>query len=164
MKLRYYADAEVRSWHEHTLRLLDEIHDQHDVMVEVDRIESRHGSLPDFPDSIRQTTAQEVYERDLKRNRTLSDAIDQRPSEAFKRYGDFDIAGNIAIVDTDDGVQWASVLPGYAEGYGPNAGPHASLDVLETMAVAPTNHLCTECYTLLSGSEDFCPACGTDLT
>ncbi|MDL0126656.1 zinc ribbon domain-containing protein [Halobacterium salinarum] len=164
MKVRYYADAEVQSWHEHTIRLLRTIHDEHGLSVEIDRIDERYNSITDFPGKIRHPIPEEVYERDLKRNRDLSERIDQRPSDAYKRYGNFDIAGNIALTDDEGTVQWASTLPGYADGYGPDAGPHASLDFLEDIATSPGNRVCVECLQLLDGDETFCPNCGYELS
>lgn len=110
MNLRYYADAEIREWHDHTLRLLRTLHDEHGINVEIDRIDEQHGPITDFPGEVRYPTPEEVYERDLKRNRDLNRTIDQTPSEAFKRYGKLDIAGNIAVVDDEGTVQWASTL------------------------------------------------------
>lgn len=43
MILRYYADADVREWHDHALRLLRTLHDEHGIAVEIDRIDERHG-------------------------------------------------------------------------------------------------------------------------
>ncbi|MXV60971.1 zinc ribbon domain-containing protein [Natronorubrum sp. JWXQ-INN-674] len=160
MKVRYYADAEVQSWHEHTIRLLRTIHDERGLSVEIDRIDERYSSITDFPGKIRYPTPEAVYERDLKRNRDLTERIDHRPSDAYKPYGNFDIAGNIALVDEEGTVQWASTLPGYADGYGPDAGPHTSLDFLEDIAISPSNRVCVECLQLLDGDETFCPNCG----
>ena len=119
MKTRYYADADVREWHDHTLGLLRTLHDEHGIAAEIDRIDQQHGPITDFPGEVRYPSPEEVYERDLKRNRALNQTIDPTPSEGFKRYGTLDIAGNIAIVDDEGTVQWASTLSGYARGYGP---------------------------------------------
>jgi hypothetical protein len=163
MKVRYYADAEVHSWHTHTLRLLSTIHDDHGIPIEIDRIVDRHDPITEFPGEICQTTVQEVYERDLKNNRDLAESVDQRPSDAYKQYGELDIAGNVALVDEEGTVQWASTLPGTADGYVPDAGPHASLDFLEEIAQSPSNRVCVECLSLLDGEETFCPNCGHEL-
>lgn len=163
MKVRYYADAEVSNWHSHTLRLLKTIHDEHGISVEIDRIKERSGPITDFPGDIRYSTAREVYERDLKNNRNLIENIDQRPSTTYKRSGDLDITGNIALVDDEESVQWASTLPGYADGYGPGAEPYAALDFLEDVAGSPSNRICVECLHQLDGDENFCPNCGYDL-
>lgn len=164
MKVRYYADAESRSWHEQTIRLLRTIHDKHGLPVEIDRIDERHTSITGFPGNIKYPTPEEVYERDLKHNRDLTERIDQRPSNAFKSYGDLDIAGNIALVDDEETVQWASTLPGYADGYGPDGGPYASLDFLKEFSRSPSNRVCVECGQLLDGNESFCPNCGCELS
>lgn len=163
MKVRYYADAEVASWHEHMLRLLGTVHDEHGIPVEINRVEERHGSITEFPGDIRHSAAQEVYERDLKNNRDLIDAIDERPSQAYKRSGKLDLAGHVAIVDDKGRVQWASTLQGYADGYGPGLEDRAALDFLEDIATSPSNRVCVECLHQLDGDEEFCPNCGRDL-
>ena len=76
MKTRYYADADIREWHEHTLGLLRTLHDEHDITVEIDRIDEQHGPITDFPSEVRYSSPEEVYERDLKRNRDLNQTID----------------------------------------------------------------------------------------
>ncbi|ELY55799.1 hypothetical protein [Natronococcus jeotgali] len=163
MILRYYADADVREWHDHTLRLLGTLHDVHGIAVEIDRIDEQHGPLTEFPGEVRSLTPAEVYERDLKRNQNLNQTIDQTPSEAFKRYGKLDVAGNIAVVDDEGTVQWASTLPGYADGYRPGAASRTAMDFLEDIATSPSNRLCVDCLSLLDGDENFCPNCGCEL-
>ena len=163
MKIRYYADADIQEWYEHALRLLRTLHDDHDITVEIDRIDEQHGPITDFPGDIRYPSSEEVYERDLKRNRDLNRTIDPTPSEGFKRYGSLDIAGNIAVVDDEDTVQWASTLPGYARGYGPGVESRTAMDFLEDIATSPSNRICVECLHLLDGSESFCPNCGHEL-
>ena len=91
MKVRYYADIEIREMHNHALRLLTQFHDEHGITVEIDRIDERHDPITDFPGDVQHLTPEAVYERDLKRNRALNDVIEQTPSEAFKRYGKLDI-------------------------------------------------------------------------
>lgn len=105
MKVRYYADTEVRELHDHTLRLLRALHDDHDISVEIDRIDEQHGPITNFPGEIRTSTPKEVYERDLKRNSALNGSIEPTPSEGFKRFGKLEIAGNVAVVDGEDTVQ-----------------------------------------------------------
>jgi len=39
MILRYYADSDVREWHDHTLRLFRTLYDTHGIAVEIDRID-----------------------------------------------------------------------------------------------------------------------------
>lgn len=160
MILRYYADADIREWHDHVLRLLKQLHDEYGLTVEIDRIDEQHRVITDFPGEVRSLTPEDVYERDLKRNSELNQRIDRTPSEAFKRYGKFDIAGNIAVVDDDGTVQWASTLPGYADGYDPGAESQTAMDFLEDIATAPSNRICVECLSLLDGDENFCPNCG----
>ena len=163
MIMRYYADADVREWHDHMLRLLRTLHDDHGITVEIDRIDEQHGPITDFPDEVRSSTPEDVYKRDLKRNRDLNQTIDQTPSEAFKHYGTLDIAGNVAVVDEEGTVQWASTLPGYANGYGPGAESQTAMDFLEDIATSPSNRICVECLSLLAGDENFCPNCGYEL-
>lgn len=164
MILRYYADADIREWHDHVLRLLKQLHDEYGLTVEIDRIDEQHRVITDFPGEVRSLTPEDVYERDLKRNSELNQRIDRTPSEAFKRYGKFDIAGNIAVVDDDGTVQWASTLPGYADGYDPGAESQTAMDFLEDIATAPSNRICVECLSLLDGDENFCPNCGYEFS
>jgi hypothetical protein len=84
---------------------LGTLHDEHGIAVEIDRIDEQHGPITDFPGEVRTPTPEEVYERDLKRNPDLNQSIGQTPSEAFKRYGKLDIAGNVAVVDDEGTVQ-----------------------------------------------------------
>lgn len=164
MKVRYYADAEVREWHKHAVRYLTTLQGEHNIALEIDRIDEQHGQLPEFPGEVRSSTSDEVYERDLKRNRTLNDRIDQRPSEAYKHYGTLEIGRNVVVVSEDGTVKWASTLPGYADGYGPGVGSETAMDFLEDIASDPSNRICSECCAQLDGSEQFCPNCGTDLS
>lgn len=163
MKLRYYADADIREWHEQILRLLRALHDDHGLVVEIDRIDEQHGPIIEFPGEVRSSTPETVYERDLKRNRALNLSIESTPSEGFKRYGKLDIAGNVALVDDAGTVQWASTLPGYADGYGPGVEDQTAMDFLEEIATVPSNRFCVECLHLLDGDERFCPNCGSEL-
>jgi len=156
MRVRYYADADHRGWHDHTLRLLRELYDDHGITVEIDRIDEQHGPITDFPGEVRASTPEEVYERDLKRNSDLNQSIEPTPSEGFKRYGKLDIAGNVAVVDDE--------LPGYADGYGPGAESQTAMDFLEDIATSPSNRICVECLHLLDGDESFCPNCGYELS
>lgn len=163
MKVRYYADADIREWHEHAVHVLRRIHEEHSIAVEIDRINEQHGPVSHFPGEVRYPTPAAVYERDLKDNRALNAVIEQPPSEAYKRYGNLDIAGNIAVVDDGGIVQWASTLPGYADGYRPGAESRTAMDFLEDIVRSPSNRVCVECLTLLDGVETFCPDCGYDL-
>ena len=56
MRLRYYADADVREWHEQTLRLLRKLQDDHSILGEIDRIDELHGPITDFPGEVRSST------------------------------------------------------------------------------------------------------------
>ena len=163
MKMRYYADSDIRELHNHTLRLLGKLHDDHGITVEIDRIDEQHGPIKDFPGEVRASTPEEVYERDLKRNSDLNQSIEPTPSEGFKRYGKLDIARNVAVVDDEGTVQWASTLPGYADGYGRGAESQTAMDFLEDIATSPSNRICVECLHLLDGDESFCPNCGSGL-
>jgi hypothetical protein len=163
MNLRYYADADIREWHEQILRLLRALHDDHGLVMEIDRIDEQHGPIIEFPGEVRSSTPETVYERDLKRNRALNQSIESTPSEGFKRYGKLDIAGNVALVDDAGTAQWASTLPGYADGYGPGVEDQTAMDFLEEIATAPSNRFCVECLHLLDGDERFCPNCGSEL-
>jgi len=164
MKVRYYADAEIQEMHNHAIRLLADLYDEHGIAVEIDRIDEQHDPITDFPGKVRRLTPEEVYERDFKRNRALNAVIEQTPSEAFKHYGTLDIAGNVAVVDEEGIVKWASTLPGYADGYGPGAESQTAMDFLEEIATSPSNRICVECLHLLEGDETFCPNCGYDLS
>jgi hypothetical protein len=163
MKLRYYADADIREWHEQILRLLRTLHDDHGLVVEINRIDEQHGPITEFPGEVRSSTPEAVYKRDLRRNRALNQSIEPTPSEGFKRYGKIDIAGNVALVDDAGTVQWVSTLPGYADGYGPGVEDQTAMDFLEEIATAPSNRFCVECLHLLDGDERFCPNCGSEL-
>lgn len=163
MKVRYYADADVREWHQHIIESLRTLHNDHGIAVEINRIDERHGSITDFPGEVRTSTPEAVYERDLKRNRDLNQSIDPTPSEAFKRYGKLDIAGNVAVVDDEGTVQWASTLPGSADGYGPGADSETAVNFLADIASSPTNRICVGCLHLVDGDENFCPSCGSEL-
>lgn len=160
MLVRYYADAEFGHWHGHMVTLLRRIHDDHGIPVEIDRIEARHGPIDDFPGAINHPTAEEVYERDLKNNRTLIENIDQRPSRVYKRSGNLSVAGHVAIAD--DSVHWASTLVGDAYGYGTGASSKTAIDFLEDVADSPCDRVCVECLELLSGGGNFCPNCGRE--
>lgn len=161
MKVRYYADAELDHWHKHILRLLETIHDEHDIPVEIDRVEERHGPITEFPGDIRYPTTKDVYDRDLKDNHELAATIDRAPASVYKLGDEFDIAGHVAIID--DQVQWASTLHGDAYGHGPGAKDQTPIDFLADMAESPSNRVCVECLHQLDGDETFCPNCGREL-
>lgn len=161
MKVRYYADADIREWHDQTLRLLRKLHNNHDIRVEVVQIDEQYGPITDFPGEVRSSTPEDVYERDFNQNRDLAANIGRPPSKVYKFGGDFDIAGHVAVV-TDD-VQWASTLQGDAYGHGPGAEDKTPIDFLRDVAESPSNRICIECTYLLDGDETFCPSCGSEL-
>lgn len=161
MRVRYYADAEVWNWHDHMLQLLETIHTEHGIAVEIHRVVDRFGPLTEFPGDVRETTAQEVYERDLKHNPDLIDELRITPSDAYKPNGTLDVAGHVALVD--DGVKWASTLQGDYHGYTRDARPHTAIDFLIDIADTPSNRFCIDCLHQLDGHETYCPACGFEL-
>ena len=159
--VRYYADAPIRAWHDQILRLLRTLADEQDIAVETDRIDEQHGPITDFPGTVRSSTPEAVYERDVKHNRALRTTIDRQPSKVFKTGRNFDIAGHVAVVT--DTVQWASTLQGDAHGHGPGAADKTPIEFLEAIAESPSNRICIECTQLLDGDERYCPNCGSDL-
>jgi len=163
MKLRYYADTDIRERHEHVLGLLRTLHEDHGLVVGIDRIDEQHGPITEFPGEMQSSTPEAVYERDLKRNRALNESIESTPSEGFKRYGKLDIAGNVALVDDAGIVQWASTLPGHADGYRPDVENQTAMDFLEQILTTSRNRFGVECLHLLDGDERFCPNCDAEL-
>jgi len=159
--VRYYGDAAIRAWHDHILRLLGTLADDRDIQVEIDRVDEQHGPITDFPGTVRSSTPEAVYERDLKHNRDLRSTIDRLPSNVYKTGRNFDIAGHVAVVT--ETVQWASTLHGDAHGHGPGAADKTPIDFLEAIAESPSNRICIECAHLLDGDERYCPNCGSDL-
>jgi hypothetical protein len=151
MHLRYYADPPIREWREWAIELLETIEEQYGITVEIERVEQQYEPISEFTGTVRQSTAQEVYERDLKNNRAVIESTGERPSEAFKRSGKLDLGGNVVVVDDGGAVQWASTRPGFADGYGPPARSHTAMDFLEDVAQSPSNRLCIECLHLLGG-------------
>lgn len=164
MKVRCYADEEITEMDEYSVRLLGQIHDNHGISVEIDRIDSHHGAITDSHREAHHSTPEEVYKRDLTPNVDLNEALNQTPSEAFKRYGKLNIAGNVAIVDEEETVQWTSALPKYADGYDTRAESQTAMDFLESMAVSPSIRICVKYQSLLDGHESFCPNCGYEPT
>jgi hypothetical protein len=163
MKVRYYADPEIREWRDRAVELLETVHVEYDISIEIDHVAERYGSITDFPGNVRQEAPQLVYERDFKNNDALLEVIERRPSRIYKQSGTPDIAGNVAVVDNTDTVRWASTLPGYADGYGPEARLQTAMDFLEDIAQSPSNRICIDCLYVLSGDELFCPSCGVEL-
>jgi hypothetical protein len=163
MQLRYYADPPIRDWRDRAIDLLETIGNQHGIPVEIERVEPQYDPISGFSGTVRDSTAQEAYERDLKNNRTLIESTGERPSETFKRSSTLELGGNVAVVGDDGVVEWASTRPGYTDGYGPAARSHTAMNFLEDIAQSPSNRLCIECTHLLSGGERFCPSCGFEL-
>jgi hypothetical protein len=60
MRLRYYADADIGEHHEHVLRLLRRLHDDHGIDVEIDRIDEQDGQITEFPGEVRSATPEAV--------------------------------------------------------------------------------------------------------
>jgi hypothetical protein len=164
MKVRYYADPEIREWRDRAIELLETVSVEHDISIEIDRVAERYGSITDFSGNVRQESADFVYERDFKDNDALLEILDRRPSTVYKRSGRPDIAGNVAVVDATGTVRWASTLPGYADGYGPETSRRSAMDFLEDIAQSPNKRICIECFHLLRGNERFCPDCGVELS
>lgn len=116
VKLRYYADSYKKEDHQRTLTLLSEINEKYGISVEVERIKERHGSMESFPGKIKQSSIEEVYNRDFHRNRTLSTNIGRPPSKKYKTGGGYiSITGYIGIID--NGLQWATTLSGHPSKY-----------------------------------------------
>jgi hypothetical protein len=160
MQLRYYTDPPIREWRDWAIELLETIEEQHGITVEIEHVEQQYEHISEFTGTVRQSTAQEVYERDLKNNRAVIESTGERPSEAFKRNGTLELGGNVVVVGDGGTVQWASTRPGYADGYGPAARSQTAMNFLEDIAQSPSNRLCIGCARLLSGGERFCPSCG----
>lgn len=160
MKLRYYGDAEMEEWHDRMIQLLETIHSEHGLSVEIIRIDVRFDPITEFPGEVRHETAETAYERDFKNNTELAANIDQTPTAVFRTK--FHIAGHVAIVS--DGVKWTSTLQGDAYGHGPGAEEQTPLDFLIDVAESPSNRFCVECVELLDGDETFCPGCGSQLS
>ncbi len=161
MKIRYYADAEIRDAQPRDTSAA-QLHD-HDITVEIDRIDEQHDPIPDFPGEVRRLTPEEVYERDLKRNRSLNAVIEQTPSEAFKRYGTLDIAGNVAVIDEEEPSSGHQPFQDMRTGTDQEPKHRqqwtfskTSLHRRVTVSVSNAG--------LLDGDENFCPNCGNDLS
>lgn len=119
MKLRYYADAPDFDDHEQIIDLLYTISDKYGITVEIERVNNRYGEIQVFPGSIRESSPEDVYDRDFHYNRTLGSNIDESPSQAFKASGrHVDIDGYVGIID--DGLVWATTHCGDQIGYGPD--------------------------------------------
>ena len=119
MKLRYYADAPDFDDHDQIIDLLYTISDKYGITVEIERINNRYGEIQVFPGRIRESSPEDVYDRDFHYNRTLGSNIDESPSQAFKASGrHVDIDGYVGIID--DGLVWATTHRGDPIGYGPD--------------------------------------------
>ena len=119
MKLRYYADAPNSDDHERVLDLLHTIYDKYGTPIEIERVNKRWGWIQVFPGKVRDSSPEDVYDRDFHYNRTLGSNIGQSPSKAFKSSGQhIDLDGYVGIID--DGLVWATMYRGDAIGYGPD--------------------------------------------
>lgn len=107
MKLRYYADDFKQHRHDQKVNLLEQIEEQWSIPFEIKRVSINHGRLPVDADRIEESTEEEVWENELKNNRTLSNNLgpNTMPSDEFKTSNNFAIASTIAIVDGGV-VQW----------------------------------------------------------
>lgn len=155
MKLRYYADAPAEEWQNHALGLLGTCYDVHGIAVEVARVVERYGPIAGVSRRRPAHVGAGGIRTDLEHNRAPVDTIDQRPTDVYKRSGNLDVAGSVAVVDDEGTVRWASTFPGYADGYGPRALSRA-MDFPEAIARSPSTRLCVECFDLLGGDERFC--------
>lgn len=106
IKVRYYADDFEKQRHERKIELLNEIHIRHGIAVEITRVDSRHGTLPDFQGNLEEISEKEAWKRDFSRNRDLGRNIGEQPSRIFKtRSGNIAIASAVGVVDGN--LQWA---------------------------------------------------------
>lgn len=134
MKLRYYADAPNFDDHEQIIDLLYTISDKYGITVEIERVNNQYGSIQMFPGDIRESSPEDVYNRDFHYNRKLGSTIDESPSQAFKSSGrHVDIDGYVGIID--DGLVWATTYRGDPIGYGPDiANDETTLGFLNQVA------------------------------
>ena len=118
-------------------------------MIEIEHIDDQHGDY-ELPGEVQSATTEGSYERDLKRNQTLNKLIEETPSEAYKRYGTLETAGNVAVVSAGGLVEWATTLPEYEDGYRPGVESETAMDFLEAIASNPSSRVCTECCAQLT--------------
>lgn len=113
IKIRYYADDLSEQRHEKIIKLLNEIHNRHRILVEITRVRAWHGPISAFRGSIEYLSEEDAWKRDFCRNKDLSRNLGEAPSKIFKsRSGNLFIAGTVGVV-VDGILQWAAL---YDEG------------------------------------------------
>ncbi|MFD1562811.1 SWIM zinc finger domain-containing protein [Haloarchaeobius amylolyticus] len=114
MKLRYYAEADVGVDHRRTLELLESIHEEHAIPVEVVQVDPQRAPPPEFVGETETRSLEDAWD-DFTYNQTLQKGLGGAPS---KRYRDReDIVGNVGIV-VDDELVWATEFWGTHHGWG----------------------------------------------
>ncbi len=114
MKLRYYAEADVGVDHRRTLELLEEIHEEHAIPVEVVQVNPQRAPPAEFVGDTETQSLEDAWD-DFTYNQTLQDGLGGAPS---KRYRDQeDIVGNVGIV-VDCDLVWATEFWGTHHGWG----------------------------------------------
>ncbi|TMT86982.1 hypothetical protein E2L06_10365 [Haloterrigena sp. H1] len=114
MKLRYYAEADVGVDHRRTLELLESIHEEHAIPVEVVQVDPQRAPPPEFVGETETRSLEDAWD-DFTYNKTLQKGLGGAPS---KRYRDReDIVGNVGIV-VDDELVWATEFWGTHHGWG----------------------------------------------
>ncbi|WIV68846.1 SWIM zinc finger family protein [Natrialbaceae archaeon AArc-T1-2] len=114
MKLRYYAEADVGVDHRRTLELLESIHEEHTIPVEVVQVDPQRAPPADFVGDTETRSLEDAWD-DFTYNKPLQDGLGGPPS---KRYRDReDIVGNVGIVVGGDLV-WATEFWGTHHGWG----------------------------------------------
>ncbi|MFA9417892.1 SWIM zinc finger domain-containing protein [Natrinema sp. HArc-T2] len=113
MKLRYYAEADVGVDHRRTLELLESIHEDHAIPVEVVQVDPQRAP-PEFVGEAETRSLEDAW-GDFTYNKPLQKGLGGAPS---KRYRDReDIVGNVGIV-VDDELVWATEFWGTHHGWG----------------------------------------------
>ncbi|MHC3438647.1 SWIM zinc finger family protein [Natrialbaceae archaeon A-gly3] len=114
MKLRYYAEADVGVDHRRTLELLEEIHKEHAIPVEVVQVDPQRAPPAEFVGDTETRSLEDAWD-DFTYNKTLQEGLGGAPS---KRYRDReDIVGNVGIV-VDGDLVWATEFWGTHHGWG----------------------------------------------
>jgi len=114
MKLRYYGEADVGVDHRRTLELLEEIHEEHAIPVEVVQVDPQRAPPAEFVGDTETRSLEDAWD-DFTYNKTLQDGLGGAPS---KRYRDQeDIVGNVGIV-VDGDLVWATEFWGTHHGWG----------------------------------------------
>ncbi|ADD03716.1 SWIM zinc finger domain protein [Natrialba magadii ATCC 43099] len=114
MKLRYYAEADVEVDHRRTLELLESIHEEHAIPVEVIQVDPQRAPPTDFVGHAETRSLANAWD-DFTYNKLLQEGLGGAPS---KRYRDReDIVGNVGIV-VDGDLVWATEFWGTHHGWG----------------------------------------------